>query len=94
MNLLLLVLVLVLLLVLLVYVYVCAFDLEVSLFPVAVECLFSLTLLLINDPPTWPSSFARNMFRYATGDIRGALFPAFFFLQGQGGYSEQALDWR
>ena len=29
----------------------------------------------------WPSKLARHIFRFATGDIRGAAFPTFFFLQ-------------
>lgn len=43
--------------------------------------VINLWSFVFADPIPWPSRFARHVFRYATGDIRGEAFPAFFFLQ-------------
>ena len=36
---------------------------------------------VFSDPVPWPASEAKDLFRWATGDIRGELFPGFFFFQ-------------
>ena len=43
--------------------------------------VINLWSFVFADSVPWPSRFARNVFRLATGDFRGDVFPPFFFLQ-------------
>ena len=43
--------------------------------------VINLWSFVFADSVPWPSRVAREIFRLATGDFRGEVFPAFFFLQ-------------